>query len=203
MKIRNLKNKGFTLIELIISIFILSIGIVGIFGAYSAMVVATNDISNKFTAIYLAKEGIEIVKNVRDINWGNSIPWLTDISDSNLSCASGCQEDYTIDTPQEDFARHPWVGDDTYLNVDSNGFYSYGVCTAGTTCATKFKRDITIICYDAQGNADSSCALTDNEIKVSVTVYWDKKASLVGGGGLAGSSGSGSLTVEERLYNWK
>jgi prepilin-type N-terminal cleavage/methylation domain-containing protein len=192
-------QKGFTLIELIIAIFILSIGIVGIFGAYSAMVVATSDISNKFIANYLAKEGIEIVKNVRDINWGNNNPWLTNISDSNLNCTNGCQEDYTIDTAKEDFARHPWIGGDTYLNLDSNGFYSYGACATGTTCTTKFKRKITITCYSDETTVDSSCASTDIKVKVSVTVYWDKKSSLIGLGGLAGSSGSGSLNIIQKV----
>ena len=50
-------SKGFTLIELIIAIFILSIGIVGIFGAYSAMIVAVSDTSERATATYLAQEG--------------------------------------------------------------------------------------------------------------------------------------------------
>jgi len=176
-------NKGFTLIELIIAIFILSIGIVGIFGAYSAMVVATGDISNKFTATYLAQEGIEIIKDIRNNNPAGT-GWNTGLT----GCTNGCEADYTTGSTNPSVIAYPmtsWGTNGEYLYTDSNGFYNQS--KIGTP--TKFKRKITI---DISGD----------EMKVSVTVYWDKKASLVSAGGLA-DDGGGSVTVEEYLYNWK
>ena len=62
-------NKGFTIIELIISIFILSVGLVGVFNALSVVTVLTAGSADRVTATYLAQEGMEIVRNIRDTNW--------------------------------------------------------------------------------------------------------------------------------------
>jgi prepilin-type N-terminal cleavage/methylation domain-containing protein len=92
----NMKN-GFTIIELVISIFILSVAIVGVFSAYSMVTILTSDASDRLTATYLAQEGMEITRNVRDTNWLNidagnpaGATWL-----DGLSCLSGCEADYT------------------------------------------------------------------------------------------------------------
>ena len=193
-------SKGFTLIELIIAIFILSIGIVGIFGAYSAMVVATGDISNKFIATYLSQEGVEIVKNIRDLNWANisanptgGYTWV----DGLTGCTSGCEADYTtgISTQMKTWGISPDGTYGNYLVTDStSGFYNY---LGGTQ--TKFKRKITIVCLNDDGSVDASCS---HLMKVSVAVYWDKKASLISPGGSA-ANGGGLITVEENLYKWK
>jgi prepilin-type N-terminal cleavage/methylation domain-containing protein len=53
-------SKGFTLIELIISVFILSVAVVGIFNAFSIMIILTSDAADRLTATYLAQEGEEI-----------------------------------------------------------------------------------------------------------------------------------------------
>ena len=219
-KLRHENGAGFTLIELIISIFILSVAVIGVFGAFSVMVVLTNNISDRLTATYLAQEGVEIIRNIRDNNWLNiqhancdpgyscSYNWYDNLLDNDLNslcpASGGCELDYTTDTAIfPGYAMKPWPqqirgglnGD--YLNIDSNGFYSYGACATGTTCATKFKRKIIITPIESfDGGADQI-------LKVFVTVYWDTKSSLLGSGVLAGNPGSGSITVEEYLYNWE
>ena len=157
-----MKN-GFTLIELIIAIFILSIGIVGIFGAYSAMVVATSDISNRFTATYLAQEGIEIVKNIRDLNWANinncsgqncNYSWVDGLTttavnhpiDCSVATGTGCEANYATNGDTTLITTWPTIsqynslpGNYLYTNKDS-GFYDYLI----SGILTKFKRKIII-----------------------------------------------------------
>lgn len=72
-------NKGFTLVEVVVAISILTIGILGIFRVVQDITFSSQINSSKLTAAYLAQERIEQVKNKRDSNWlvGNS--W-----DSNL-----------------------------------------------------------------------------------------------------------------------
>src|ERR1035437_4630247 len=63
------ESKGFTIIELVISISILSVAVVGIFNALSVLIILTSDSADRLTGTYLAQEGMEIVRNIRDTNW--------------------------------------------------------------------------------------------------------------------------------------
>ncbi len=186
-------NKGFTIIELVITIFILSVAVVGVYNAFSTMVVLTANASNRLIAAYLAQEGMELVRNIRDTNWIKDYDWRCGLASvtgtcdvGNKDCTAGCEADYatkgTIDSP-----LYPWSGDEETggrkLNIDdANGFYSYN---AGSE--TKFKRKIIIT---PMGSPDNYI------IKVSAQVFWDEKASILN------PAGQGSITTEENLYDW-
>lgn len=171
-------SKGLTIIEVIVTVFILSIGVVGIYSAFSVMVIVTSDISDGLIAAYLAQEGVEIVRNIRDNNF------LLAVSDINASwtdsllpqCDGGCAVDYKTGTPGH---AGPVYGDAGYLGINADGFYAL------TSSPAKFKRKITIT------------ALNDNVLKVTSEVKWDKKPDLLNPQGVPGSSG-----VVEYLYNW-
>ncbi|MDO8530212.1 MAG: prepilin-type N-terminal cleavage/methylation domain-containing protein [bacterium] len=143
----NQKNNGFTIIELIITISILSFGIIGVYSVFSATVNLTNNASQKFIAAYLAQEAFEVVRNIRDTNFIESAPW----SDGLLGCENGCQLDYKTVNELEIYNPN------AFLNVDPDGFYSY----EGTT-ATRFKRKINI-------TEDPGI----DTLKVAIVVSWD------------------------------
>src|SRR5688572_25491386 len=90
-------NKGFTLIELIIAISLLSFGMVGAYGAMSGIFSSIYNSSSKLVAIYLAREGMEITKNIRDNNFLNERNFKNGLT----GCGNGCQADYKAGTPQE------------------------------------------------------------------------------------------------------
>ena len=171
------KNSGFTIIELVISIFILVIAIIGVYSAFSTVVILTTGTSSRFTAAYLAQEGIEIVRNMRDNNWLNGRDWKTGISDSNTNCSIGCEADYKTGTLPA-LVLVPWVSDGNYLNIKDNNFYSYD--KIGLFAPTKFKRKI-IITPDI---------INPNVLKVSVLVTLKEKGEVF------------DMNVEEYLYNW-
>jgi prepilin-type N-terminal cleavage/methylation domain-containing protein len=186
------KEEGFTLIELIVAIFILSVAVVGIFGAFSIMVVLTYDAADRLTAAYLAQEGVEIIRNIRDSNWlrmeqESAFSW-----DESLSfCESaGCNVDF-FTTGDDPYVVMPWYNSDLdYLNIDSNGFYSYDI--GGRT---KFKRKITI-------ETDTG-AIPEYVMKISVQVSWDKKSTMFGPAASADTCGSSNcMTAQLLLYNW-
>ncbi|MFH1643260.1 MAG: prepilin-type N-terminal cleavage/methylation domain-containing protein [Patescibacteria group bacterium] len=91
-KSKNNFKKGFTMIEMIIALSVFSIGIIGVFSLISVTASSLDNISNQLIASYLAQEGMEIVRNIRDsnflkINQGEAINWddgLLSHTDSGL-----------------------------------------------------------------------------------------------------------------------
>jgi prepilin-type N-terminal cleavage/methylation domain-containing protein len=195
-----MKN-GFTIIELIISIFILSVAVVGIFSAFTSVTILTSDASNRLTATYLAQEGMEIARNVRDTNWkriqsGESITWAEGLND----CENGCEMDYITGTGA--VGAHvitPWPTKGNYLKIDpsppsgnGNGFYNYGT---GKNSIFKRKMVITPV-EDVDGN-------NSHILKVIVQVSWNQKATILNPLNLAEDCGtSNCIKAEETLYDW-
>jgi len=66
---------GFTLLETIVAIVILSIALSG---AVSMIVVAVREVhanKDRMTALYLTQECLELTRNVRDSSWKRDLPW--------------------------------------------------------------------------------------------------------------------------------
>lgn len=209
------KQKGFTVIELIISIFILSAAIIGILSAFSIMNILTSDTADRLTATYLAQEGMEIVRNIRDTNWLNTdtcvaggvvsdgcpSSWVDGLtingvnSLGNPDCRNGCEADYTTDTSVSgSWAMSPWSG--RYLYINNNGFYVYN---QNAVSKTKFQRKIIIVpTTDIDGISDKYHIL-----KVKVQVSWDTNANILYPKLPASSCNSSNcVTAEETLYDW-
>jgi len=120
---------GFTLVEVLVALFLLFIIISASSALVSKALSSVQSTKAKFIASYLTQEGIEIVRNIRDGNWVSQNSW--DNSLSADQCADGCEIDYQ----NQSLSSYS----DRYLKVDSNGFYNY---TNGNS--TIFKRKIII-----------------------------------------------------------
>lgn len=117
-------KKGFSLLETMIAIGILAIGSLVVYGQTARILGNLNQEKTKFIASYLAQEGIEVIRNMRDANWVNGASsWVDGLSAGNYRV----QYNSTSLLPYQDVS----------LNLDSQGFYSYD---SGT--ATPFKREI-------------------------------------------------------------
>ncbi|MBI3631498.1 MAG: prepilin-type N-terminal cleavage/methylation domain-containing protein [Candidatus Staskawiczbacteria bacterium] len=184
MMFYNTKNKGFTLIELVISIAILIVAVIGVYNSFSTVVILTSSVSSRFTAAYLAQEGVEITRNMRDNNWlqkEQGREWNYGL----LNCENGCEADYKTGTSVSANSGLIPLGDN-YLKIKNDitdpakkVFYSYD--SFGSFTATKFKRKITI-------TPDPNPLRP--VLKVSVLVTWMEKEEPF------------SITVEEYLYDW-
>jgi len=71
------KNRGFTLIEVVIAVSILTIGVLAAFNVVQNITIYSKLTSSRLTATYLAQEGIELVRNQRDTNWLEGMDWGT------------------------------------------------------------------------------------------------------------------------------
>lgn len=177
-----LKCRGFTIIEVTVAIFIITAGTVGVLSLISQTVGSATISSQRLTAAYLAQEGIEIVRDIRDSNWLEQ-RWseeeiLQPFWDDGLG-EGDWEGDYTntqsltyqcspipFTCPSRGLPLHPLL-----IN---GGFYNY---TSGTS--TKFFRRITI--FDK----------TADMFKVSISVGWEEKGRMH------------EIEVQENLYNWR
>lgn len=176
MKNISKNKKGFSLIETLIAVSILMIAIAGPLSLVQAGLFSSNHQRNQVTAIYLAQEAIEFIKNVRDGNsytqydttsysWLRSpdavgaLPLLSTTVPTNPGQCNGlgCYVD-----PHKGsgvFVKPVYSGSNLFLNLNiTNGISTYSYATAGTP--TTFQRIVKI----SQNSND--------EATITVTVYW-------------------------------
>lgn len=120
-----------------VAIFILTTGTIGAFSLIRNTLTFTNVTSSQLTAAYLAQEGIEIVRNIRDSNWlevrtNPGLAWDDGISGSG-------NPDFRLDYQSSSFPdNNCHLGIDNYLKYDG----TYFNCLTGNN--TIFQRKITI-----------------------------------------------------------
>lgn len=145
-------KKSFSLIELIFTLSFLTVGIGSIYSLISQFHTSSSVSSQKLIAAYLAQEGIEIVRNIRDTNllenenWDNNLEngnWQADFKDNESlrPCPLTCDYDHL-----------------SFLNFeDSTGFFGYGNGTL-----TPFKRKIELQKFN-------------DFLNIKVTVFWKER----------------------------
>lgn len=116
------KNKGFSFVEVMVSVFLVSVGLLAALSLLTKGLSETMDSRNQLIASLLAQEGVELVRSVRDTNWANG-------RDSFIGIPNGT---YAIDYKLTGFDSSK-----KQLKLDSDGFYQGD---AGTP--TKFFRKI-------------------------------------------------------------
>lgn len=144
-------KKGFTLVEMVVGIFLLSIGIFAVVGVIQKFYLITSLYLDRFVASYLAQEGIEIVRNIRDSNWlNNEGDWRRYLEGFNVRAGGADYNDYSLIQSLSD----------VFLKLGGDG-YSYD---SGSD--TKFKRKIYI----------NSCLQNPyNCLNVKVQVDWETR----------------------------
>lgn len=138
-------GKGFTLLEVIIAIFILTVGVGGAYGLIQSTIISASQNKMRLTAYYLAQEGVEIVRNIRDSNWlaqrtAPGVLWA-----DGILTVSGCIR------PR--FSPCDFYGDynlDGVVTVDEDAYGCYYGCPAGPISGEICKR------CDVDGNGSFS-----------------------------------------------
>jgi prepilin-type N-terminal cleavage/methylation domain-containing protein len=74
---RHLNRKGFSLIEIAVAIGVLGISVVSIAQFSHAFLRAARLVSNRTQAAFLAQEGMEAVRYLRDSSWSDNIDAMT------------------------------------------------------------------------------------------------------------------------------
>ena len=155
MKYLKNKQQGFTIIETLIAITILMISIAGpLTIAHKGLSAATNA-REQLTAVYLAQDALESVKNIRDVNMDNGANWLTGLS----GCISG--NPCVINTVDGTIP----ASNEAKLNMDSGGRYTHN---AGNE--TIYSRYFYLEDVDPANGVDM---YNEDEVRLVVVVSWE------------------------------
>lgn len=141
--------KGFTLVEVIVSVGIISLVSVSVMSAVSLSLTSAAKIKNDLIAAGLAQEGLEIVRNIRDRDWHLGSSFGASLGNGN----------YLVDWNSQSLLSFS----DTFLKKDSNGLYNY---LSGPD--TIFKRKIII-----ENSAQNPAAV---EKVAKVEISWQEKS---------------------------
>jgi prepilin-type N-terminal cleavage/methylation domain-containing protein len=172
-EIRNLKleirnsREGFTLIEIVVAIFIIGVAFVGVLAFFNSSLQSGFDAKNELIAAGLAQEGPELVRNIVDYNYLNDNNWYNNLSNKNGNGNSCKNVDYSSLT------SHACITANNKNNVcvDANGRYYQ--CNDSTQT---FTRTLSISGEDVNGSGvdlDSGDCLA-----VSATVSWNGRSTV-------------------------
>lgn len=172
-----MNDKGFTLIEVLIGLFIAVIASISV----SQVIASTNKVVDAgrktFVATNLAHEGLELTREIRDDTWflnANRSVWM---SQSGL-CPDTATHTYTIDP---EMAREHSIQNDSDQGIylQSNGEWTHNK-KSGTD--TGFARLMQVDCSQAQSDPAF--------VTITSTVSWN------------GAYGAKNVSIKELLYNW-
>jgi len=187
-KQKNKNKKGFTLVETLVAISIFTTSILALLSILTQGVANTNYAKKKIIGSYLAQEGIEYLRNMRDTfvlydTTSSQAGWTafnTKLTNASCTAVNGCyfndqNLDYTNNSqPMAGIAVTACGASCPALLYDTaSGKYGY---VSGTSSG--FIRKIRITQVSA------------NEMKVYSTVSWTQ------------GSGTYSMNFSESLFNW-
>lgn len=156
MFLKRQNSKAFTLIETLVSLMMISVALLGVYGAIAKYTQQTKQVKENYIASLLGQEGVEMVRNFRDTNWLAGAAFSANLPSAACSGeAGGWQADYSATS----FAT---AYNGAYLYTDNTtGFYNY---TGGTI--TPYKRQICV-------------TLDGSKLHVAVVVRWTSHSTTI------------------------
>lgn len=148
-KLKIAKHNGFTLIEMLVVVFVLGVGLIGALSFFNINLNNQFEAKKELIAAGLAQEGADLVRNIRDYNLLNGKAF-----DFNLASCTA------IDF--NSLSNHQCVSNQN-ICMDANLRY----CQCGASCSTStgFTRTIAITAPDASSK------------KVVCTVSWNGRTT--------------------------
>lgn len=180
---KKINNRGFTLIEMLIAIFIFTLALTSLMLVSSRGLRASKEAQNQVVANYLALEGIEAVRNLRDsslIRFDDSNNWI-EVFDQGSGGSNRCLSEgnpctFTLGN-QIELISCPNDECQVYLDEDSGIYRNFlNGPTSSRFSLTPYVREISLVI--PPNNVQ--------EIVVEVTVTWN----------------TGSVTYSENLFLW-
>jgi type II secretory pathway pseudopilin PulG len=194
------KLRGFTIIETLIAILLLSTAIVGPITIAAKGLTAALESRDQLTAFYLAQDAIEYARYARDTNTLMGADWLSGLESAsevgiNLTpCegSTGCQMN-SLGQSADSSSGDPSVvacgisACSKMYYETATGDYDYNFSGRGTTAGTAFfVRTVKLTNPDG-----STIGSEPTEVELTVSVAWRDP------------TGPRSISVREDLFNWQ
>ncbi|MCX6755364.1 MAG: prepilin-type N-terminal cleavage/methylation domain-containing protein [Candidatus Nomurabacteria bacterium] len=179
----NKNSKGFTLVETLVAISIFTISILGMISILSNGITDTNYAKDKIIATYLAQEGVEFVRNVRDDSvlynttnsgWSDFLNRTTNCVPSGTDQILGCRMNDDLSTTDNFAACADFSSCELYINTGTNKYSS----DPQSGDDSGFSRIITL-----------NTGVSPNKVTITSNVSWMQK------------SGRQSVSFTEDLFN--
>jgi len=177
-------NKGQILIEAMVAMSVATVGLLGAFTLLSFSLRLNRDVNDKFIAVSLATEGLEIVKNLLRHNAITTNPWNA----GNCLLEGSHEMDWNEDGGEGGSSE--CLFEDKYLKFESDpGSPNFGIYSYDEGEDSKYQREITLVLYCL----GFPCTPSDtvNEIQVNSIVRW------AGIGGV-----EYEINLEDHFFNW-
>jgi prepilin-type N-terminal cleavage/methylation domain-containing protein len=170
------RARGFTLIETMVAVLLLSSAIAGPLTIASKGLSAALIARDQMIAFYLAQDAVEYVRFVRDSNRLNGDPWLTSLS--ACTGTDGC----TLDPSAGTVAACSGACDliKKYDDGSSHVYFSY---TLGNITPQQFRRTVTLAAPQSGG--------TTEEV-LTVSVAWRAQSGV-----------TRTISVRENILDWQ
>jgi prepilin-type N-terminal cleavage/methylation domain-containing protein len=174
-KIQNSKfQSGFTLLEIIAVVFIITLGLLGIMSLVNQNVQVGYVNQNRIVASQLCQEGLELARNVRDNNWLLGDDWKNGTSSASDIIQDGTYAiDYTGITDVTDINSF-WPN----FYIDRNIYYRH-IASPGAATTTAYSRVLNV-----KTETDASTTL-------ECVVQWKTGRNTL------------QFTAQTILYNWR
>jgi type II secretory pathway pseudopilin PulG len=168
---------GFTLIETLVAVLLLSAAIAGPLTIASKGVSASLIARDQMIAFYMAQDAVEYVRFVRDTNKLAGRPWLTNLG----PCVSsdGC----TVDPSSGTVAACGTGGCDLINRYDDGEGHVYYSYSEGAPTPQQFRRTVTL--------AAPPDGATDEQV-LTVTVSWRAQSGV-----------TRNVVVRENILDWQ
>ncbi|MFA5392105.1 MAG: type II secretion system protein [Candidatus Paceibacterota bacterium] len=168
-------SKAFTLVEALVALSILIVGIISGFILVAKALYGVTIIQDRLTASFLAQEGLELVRQIRDTNYLKTLGGTSTDWNSSLKTNGEYLIFADIDTGTVNLPLPSWQDKSLYYHAAS-GLYNYD--DTGDAISTVFKRKIVIT------------NIRPDEIRIQTIMNWKSKNI------------SFNFTVEDHLFNW-
>lgn len=147
-----MNSKGVGIIEIVVVVAIAGIALFGISGVSSYALGVMNDRKALLEASYLAEEGIEAIRSVRDENWSSNIAGLT-MGTNYYSVVSGSK--WILQTTNPGLINNRYARRAVFENVNRDG--SDNIVTSGGTLDANTKKVTTYVSWsDRRGSQEIS-----------------------------------------------